>query len=456
MTKPIRCALYDRVSTELQAKDGLSLEAQKQALTDYALSHGYLIAGYYSDEGTTARKRMQDRRALQRLLDDVKADKIDLILVTKLDRWFRNIKDYHNTQAVLEAHGCNWKTIFEEYDTSTSNGRFAINIMLSVNENECDRDSERIKAVFAYKKQNREHLNGRPAYGYTKDEKKHLIKDPATRPIVEAIFRTYFTTYSKRETVRRIRETYGEAAPTAHQIARVLSSETYAGVMFGIAGYCEPYISGGELARIRQVSVSKSIPRQKEPFLFSSLIRCPICGKNLSGFVKRQPLKDGRISEYKRYRCSAKFDGFHGGACLSESVAEQYLLQHTVLCLGRASITLAPEKPPREKSPANRAAALLAERERLNLLFQKGRIGEAYYEAQYALLSEKLNACAPAAPSQKSAGMPAILEGGLADGFPALYRLLDAAHKKAFWKEILQSISVHPQSHKINGFLFFA
>ena len=58
----IRCAIYDRVSTEIQAKEGLSLDAQKQALTDYAISHGYEIVGYYADEGLTARKKMQNRK----------------------------------------------------------------------------------------------------------------------------------------------------------------------------------------------------------------------------------------------------------------------------------------------------------------------------------------------------------------------------------------------------------
>ena len=101
----IRCAIYDRVSTELQVKEGLSLEAQKAALTDYAVSHGYEIVDYYADEGITARKKMQNRKDLIRLLRDVEADKIDLILVTKLDRWFRNIKDYHNT------HRPSWRPI---------------------------------------------------------------------------------------------------------------------------------------------------------------------------------------------------------------------------------------------------------------------------------------------------------------------------------------------------------
>ena len=103
MPKTIRCALYDRVSTDSQVENGISLDTQRDALTEYAHKHGYQIVGYYSDEGITARKKMQNRKELLRLLDDVRHDKIDLILVTKLDRWFRNIKDYHNTQAILEA-----------------------------------------------------------------------------------------------------------------------------------------------------------------------------------------------------------------------------------------------------------------------------------------------------------------------------------------------------------------
>ena len=328
----IRCAIYDRVSTDLQVKEGLSLEAQKAALTDYALSHGYEIVGYYADEGITARKKMQNRRDLLRLLKDVEADKIDLILVTKLDRWFRNIKDYHNTQAILEAHNCNWKTIFEEYDTSTANGRFAINIMLSVNENECDRTSDRISSVFAYKKSRKEHLNGKPAYGYTTDPEKRLIKDPVTAPIVEDIISYYFTTFSKKATVSHILAKYAASSvcPTMYQVNRILNSETYTGRMYGIDDYCPSYMTMEQFHKIRSVSDAKIIPHQTEPFLFSSMIRCPICGKNMNGFVKRQHLKSGGTSEYKRYRCGAKFTEYHNGACLSESIVEEYLITHVV------------------------------------------------------------------------------------------------------------------------------
>ena len=95
MGRIIRCAIYDRVSTDIQVQQGLSLDTQKELLTEYANTHGYEIVDYYIDEGLTARKKLQNRRDFMRLLKDIKADKIDLVLVTKLDRWFRNVKDYH-------------------------------------------------------------------------------------------------------------------------------------------------------------------------------------------------------------------------------------------------------------------------------------------------------------------------------------------------------------------------
>ncbi len=144
----IRCAIYCRVSTEEQAVHGLSIDAQKNELTEYAKKNNYDIVGYYIDEGKTARKSLKSRTELLRMLEDVKANKIDLIIFTKLDRWFRNVRDYYKVQEILEDYKVDWKTIRENYDTSTANGRLSINIMLSIAQDEADRTSERIKAVF--------------------------------------------------------------------------------------------------------------------------------------------------------------------------------------------------------------------------------------------------------------------------------------------------------------------
>ena len=78
--------------------------------------------------------------------------KFVIILVTKLDRWFRNIGEYYKVQEILEAHNVSWKTIYEDYDTSTAAGRLKINIMLSVAQDEADRASERIKKCLMQKK----------------------------------------------------------------------------------------------------------------------------------------------------------------------------------------------------------------------------------------------------------------------------------------------------------------
>lgn len=453
-SRKIRCAIYDRVSTDIQVKEGLSLEAQKEALTDYANSHGYEIVGYYADEGITARKKMQNRKDLIRLLNDVKADKIDLILVTKLDRWFRNIKDYHNTQAILEAHNCNWKTIFEEYDTTTANGRFAINIMLSVNENECDRTSDRIKTVFEYKKHNREHINGKPAYGYISNTDKQLVKDPETEHIVNDIFEHYFTTYSKKETISFILSKYADhpKCPTMYQVNRILGNEVYAGMKYGIENYCPAYTTLDQLRKIQEISDSKIIPHQTEPFLFSSMIKCPVCGKNMNGFVKREHLKNGTISEYKRYRCGAKFTEYHNGACISESVIENYLLSHVVDQLHLDMLKLSQQQKALERKP-DKSASIRAELDRLNNMYQKGRIKEEYYDEQYALLTEQLS-------QYKASDNIAILNTYKAladvfsDGWQEMYLELDINHKKAFWKEIIKEINVNKETRKICGFKF--
>ena len=451
----IRCAIYDRVSTELQAKEGLSLDAQKQALTDYALAHGYEIVDYYADEGLTARKKMQNRKDLMRLLRDVEADRIDLILVTKLDRWFRNIKDYHNTQAILEAHHCNWKTVFEEYDTSTANGRFAINIMLSVNENECDRTSDRISSVFRYKKSRKEHLNGKPAYGYTADKDKKLVKDPAREHIVNDIFDQYFTTYSKKATVQYILAKYAGSpvCPTMYQVNRILKSQTYTGRMYGIEDYCPAYITAQQYQRIQSVSDSKTIPRQTEPFLFSSMVRCPVCGKNMSGFVKRRQRKSGEVSEYKRYRCGAKFTEYHSGACLSESVIEEYLLTHVEEDASAEIKELSGKRKDLLQKP-DMSAAVRAELDRLNIMYQKGRIKEAYYDEQYARLSRKLEDCSPPEEITASPDACKAISGNFTGEWQQMYRNLDPDHKKSYWKEIIRQIEVDPDTRRVCGFGF--
>lgn len=299
----IRAGLYIRVSHEEQVLHGLSLESQKKALTAYAKAHNMQIVDVYADEGITARKALNKRLQFQRLISDVQAGKIDLILVTKLDRWFRNIKDYHNTQEILERHNCNWRTIYESYDTSTSSGRLHINIMLSVNQDECDRTSERIKAVFEHKKHQKEATTGAMPLGYKVVDKK-IVKDEALAPLVNDVFDYFEAHNNKCGTVNYINDKYGTRYHY-NTIARMLKKPIYKGCFSGIEGFCEPYIDKDRWDKIQGlVGRNIKVRHNERVYTYSGIVYCKECGCHLAGASTKYVKADGEIIYYKHYRCN--------------------------------------------------------------------------------------------------------------------------------------------------------
>ena len=149
MSAPVvRAAGYIRVSTAEQALRGLSLEAQEAEIRRWAAEHHVRLENIYVDKGITARKQLHRRAAFMQMMQAVDADQIDLILVMRLDRWFRNVYDYHKMMNEhLIPHGVNWCAVKEDYDTTTTNGRLMINLRLSIAEQECDTDADRIRDV---------------------------------------------------------------------------------------------------------------------------------------------------------------------------------------------------------------------------------------------------------------------------------------------------------------------
>lgn len=102
-SKLIRVAAYSRVSSDEQAKHGDSMRDQGERTLEYINSHpDMVLAGVFTDDGISGQKLERDD--FQRLMDAVKADEIDLIIFTKLERWFRSLRHYLNTQAILEEH----------------------------------------------------------------------------------------------------------------------------------------------------------------------------------------------------------------------------------------------------------------------------------------------------------------------------------------------------------------
>ena len=171
-----RVGIYMRVSSDKQAQEGDSIPAQRDAIRRYIdNSQDMILAGEYLDDGISGTK--EDRDELQRMMSDVRAGKLDMILVTKLDRLYRSIRHYLNLQDTLDKCGVNWRAIWEPvYDTSTPQGRLIINQMMSIAQFEAENTGQRIRQVQAYKVSKGEVISGQTPVGY-KIVNKHLVPD---------------------------------------------------------------------------------------------------------------------------------------------------------------------------------------------------------------------------------------------------------------------------------------
>lgn len=299
----LRAALYIRVSTDEQALNGDSIITQKDALALYAKNNNMSIVDYYIDDGYTATNLK--RPNLQRLLSDINNKLVDIVLFTKIDRWSRGVRNYYKIQDTLDKNKVHWKTIFEDYDTSTASGRLHINIMLSVAENESAQTSERIKAVFKNKFEKGEICSGKIPRGYKVVNKK-LVIDETTSPLIIDIFNYYEKTNSINQLVNYIRTKYEHIHYVT--LKRILTNPLYIGThMNGIENYCDPIISKEQfnnVQRLLSVNQKKYIQKgEKSTYIFSGILKCKYCGKRFS--AHRTPKKNKTVGEYiyKYYRC---------------------------------------------------------------------------------------------------------------------------------------------------------
>lgn len=307
----LRAGLYERVSTDEQAKYGYSIRTQIDALNQYCEENNIKIVDHYTDDGVSGGKPALRRPEMSRLLDDVKSNKIDIILFTRLDRWFRNVKEYFKVQEILEDHGVTWKAIWENYDTTTANGRMAITIFLSVHQNEREKGAERVTAVLANKRKNKEACFGGPhkPMGYMKqkdtDGVMRLVKDPEDRQMTEEFWAILIKYNNLNKAVRHMNNVYG-IAKSQKTWTRIARNEIYCGMYKGVDDYCEPYVSKEDWLKLQE-EADKRIrdTKSKRVYLFTGLIRCPDCGHVLCGTATAKKYKNVK-TEYHNYRCRFK------------------------------------------------------------------------------------------------------------------------------------------------------
>ncbi len=181
--------LYPRVSTEDQSRFGHSLDEQEDRLKKLCEFKGYEIYKVYREEGVSAKNT--NRPKFKEMIQDMKDRKINKIIVYKLDRLTRSIKDLETICTLLEEYHCDLASVAEEINTGNANGRFFIRMLTILAQLEIERTSERTKfgLVGAARKG---HVSGAPPLGYKKKEKsKKLIIDELEADVVKRIFSMY-------------------------------------------------------------------------------------------------------------------------------------------------------------------------------------------------------------------------------------------------------------------------
>lgn len=203
MTK-LRCAIYTRKSSDEGLEQSFnSLDAQREACAAYILSQkseGWtLIPAHYDDGGISG--GTMDRPALQRLLADIGAGKIDIVVVYKVDRLTRSLADFARIVEAFDAKGVSFVSVTQAFNTTTSMGRLTLNVLLSFAQFEREVTGERIRDKIAASKAKGMWMGGTPPYGYEPKERSLVMVEEEAKTV-----RHIFARYLELGSVHALRQ----------------------------------------------------------------------------------------------------------------------------------------------------------------------------------------------------------------------------------------------------------
>lgn len=433
-----RVALYIRVSGEEQKVKGLSLEAQQERLEEYAKNQGWVITGIYIDAAKTARKNMHKRLEFQRMMESVKRGEVDILLFCRLDRWFRSVADYYKVMDVLNAHNCEWKTVDEEYDTTTANGRLYINVKLSIAQNEADICGERIDVVFDSKIEHGTVVSGNCPFGYRVNEEKRLEICQEKAEIVKDAFDHYERTISQRGTIKYIRETYG-VNWCDMTFRRMLHETLYTGT-YERAGrrnenFCPPIISTKQFNRVQELLKrnARYAPSGKV-YVFTSILTCAECGHKMVGYKSK---------DFYYYRCNQHTQ--RGRCTHNHSVREDYLEKWLFSNLRKKlddyiEESKTKEEKKRKEASGREKAALKNKLQKLKELYINDLIDIEEYKKDFEVYSAALKNIKE--PEIKNSLDLIQIKSIIDSGFMNSYNNMEREEKRAMWRSIIKEIRV--------------
>lgn len=438
-----RCAIYIRVSTAMQRMEGWSLDAQKASLEAFAKARGWKVVDIYADEGKTARKRLKGRKEIFRLLDDVRAGLIDVILFKELDRWFRSVSDFYKVQDILDEYGVPW--VSERQPTlgmATKEDRLQVNLLLSVGQNETDSTSDRIKYTQKFLIQQKRWPAGANTLPrcYTVDEEQRVIRDPDGAAYVQSMIDIFFRTGSIRGALVQANLEFNQRM-TYSNAAAMLRNPMLWGHYKGVDDFvAEPMMTKEDWTRMQDLMQRNVRARTAHFYIFSSMLKCAECGRGMCGNCT---VKHGKV--YKYHRCNQRT--LQGTCRNSRNISEEKIEKHLLERIHDAvadkiahveSVIEAHNKRPKKKS--NRAQIESKLKRLKNLYIDDDLTWEEYQKKKEQTLAQLIED-EPEPELPKVADLEKIqelLNGGVLE----LYKDFTQEEKREFWRGIIRRIDV--------------
>lgn len=371
-----KIALYSRVSTSEQSERGYSIHEQEQVLIKEVLKN---FPGYeyltYTDSGISG-KNIEDRPAMKRLLDDVKANKIEMVLSWKLNRISRSMRDVFNIIHDFKEHGVGYKSISENIDTSEYSGEILVTMFGLIGSIERQTLISNVKMSMNAKARQGEAITGR-VLGYKLSlnpvtQKNDLVIDEHEANIVKEIFDLYLNHNKGLKAITTILNqkgyrTINHKPFSVFGVKYILNNPVYKGfVRFNnyqnwsakrrsgksgenevilVKGKHEAIISEEMFDQVHEKLVSKSFKPGRPiggDFYLRGLIKCPECGNNMVCRRTYYNTKKSKERTIKRYYICSLFNRSGSAACHSNSikaeVVEAVIHKHLNIILSQPEV----------------------------------------------------------------------------------------------------------------------
>jgi site-specific DNA recombinase len=330
--------LYIRVSTDRQVREGDSLEEQENELKRFCEFRNFHIHQIYIEKGKSGGNT--NRPEYQKLIKDIEAQKVNAVVVKKLDRLSRSLLDFENLMTVMQTNNVEFISIKESFDTTTAMGKAMLRVALVFAQLEREQTSERLVDVLDYRASQGLYNGGIRPYGYTNVDKE-LVPYKKEREVLDVIFKTFLDS----ESTTIVQNTLNDSGYKNRNnnpwdkraIEHILKNPVYIGKLRWkgslYPGNHPPLIAESTFQKVQDVFESRKYVRDSRKIkgLLKHLLKCN-CGADMRpNYTKK---KNGTVYYY--YRCASTMNPAKKGHCghkyLNMDATNEVVFQQLLQC----------------------------------------------------------------------------------------------------------------------------